>query len=63
MTIQMSQVIKPNFPIVDRESHTIAETIKKAVLIRVSDSSLKNNIGKYQLPTYGMRSCSDLHLK
>ena len=33
-------------------------TIKEAMYIRVSNPSFNRNIGKFQLPTYGMRSCS-----
>ena len=39
-----------NFAIVDRELHIIARTIKKAISIRVTYSSLNRNTGKYQLP-------------
>ena len=39
-----------NFSIVGREDHSIAKTIKEAILIRVNDPSLNRNIGKFQLP-------------
>ena len=38
-----------NFSIVGREDHSIARSIKEAILIRVNDPSLNRNIGKYQL--------------
>ena len=39
-----------NFIIVGREDHTLARSIKEAILIRVDYPSLNRNIGKYQLP-------------
>ena len=44
------EVSLDNFSIVGREDQDIARTIKEAILIRVNDSSLNRNIGKYQLP-------------
>ena len=38
------------FSTVGREDQNIARSIKEAILIRVSDTSLNRNIGKYQLP-------------
>ena len=39
-----------NFSIVGREDQSMARAIREAMLIRVNDSSLNRNIGKYQLP-------------
>ena len=44
------EVSLDNFSIVAREDQNITRTIKKAILIRVNDPSLKRNIGKYQVP-------------
>ena len=44
------EVSLDNFSIVGREDQCIARTIKEAILIRVNDTSLNRNIGKYQLP-------------
>ena len=44
------EVSLDNFSIVGREDHSIARTIKEAILIRVNDPSLNRNIGKFQLP-------------
>ena len=43
-------IIKPdNFSIVGRESQGITRTIKEAMCIRVNDSPLNRNLGKYKL--------------
>ena len=44
------EVSLDNFSIVGREDHSIARTIKEAILIRVIVPSLNRNIGKFQLP-------------
>ena len=44
------EVSLDNFSIVGREEHSIARTIKEAILIRVIVPSLNRNIGKFQLP-------------
>ena len=38
-----------NFSILGRESHNITRIIKEAMYIRVNDSSLNRNTGRYQL--------------
>ena len=48
--ITCHKVSLDNFSIVGREDQNIARTIKEAILIRVNDTSLNRNIGKYQLP-------------
>ena len=47
-----------NFSIVGRKPLTLTRTIKEAMYIRNNYPSLITNTGKYQLPTYGMKSCS-----
>ena len=44
------EVSVDNFSIVAREDQNMIRTIREAMLIRVNDSSLNRNIGKYQLP-------------
>ena len=44
------EVSLDNFSIVGKEDHSIARTIKEAILIRVNDPSPNRNIGKFQLP-------------
>ena len=44
-----------NFNIMGREDQHLSRSIKEAICIRVNDPSLNRNIGKYQLPQYGMR--------
>ena len=39
-----------NFYIVGREVHNITRTIKEAMYIRVNDTFLNRNSGKFQLP-------------
>ena len=39
-----------NFTIVGREDQNLIRAIKEALFIRVNDSSLNRNIGKYHLP-------------
>ena len=39
-----------NFKIIGRQGHNIARAIKEAVYIRVNNSTLNKNIGKYNLP-------------
>ena len=43
-------VIIDNFRIVGREDQNVMRTIKEALYIRVNNSSLNRNIGKYHLP-------------
>ena len=38
------------FTIVDREAQGLTRNIKEAMYIKVSDPSLKRNLGKFQLP-------------
>ena len=38
-----------NFSMVGRKSHNLTRTTKEAMYIRVNESSLNKNIGKYQL--------------
>ena len=47
-----------NFSIVGREVHSMTRSIREAMCIRVSDPSLNNSIGKFQLLHNSMRSCS-----
>ena len=44
------EVSLDNFSIVGREDHSMARTIREAMLIRVNDPSHNRNVGKYQLP-------------
>ena len=39
-----------NFKIVGREDNSLARTIKESMYIRVNNSTLNRNIGKYNLP-------------
>ena len=47
-----------NFSVVGRVVHKITRTIKEAIYIRGNDPSFSRNIGKFQCPIYGKRSCS-----
>ena len=46
-----------NFSIVGREDQNLMRTIKRALYVGVNNPSFNRNIGKYHLPTYGMRFC------
>ena len=39
-----------NFQIIGREGHNLARNIKEYIFIRVNNSTLNNNIGKFNLP-------------
>ena len=55
-----------NYHIIGREGNKMARTIKKAMHIRVNNSTLNRNIGKYNLPHIRDRvlfSISELKLK
>ena len=39
-----------NFKIIGREGHNMAKAIKEAIYIRVNNSSLNRNVGRYNLP-------------
>ena len=41
-----------NFQIIGREGHNLARNIKESIYIRVNNSTLNNNIGKFNLPIY-----------
>ena len=54
------------FSIVHRESQGLTRNIKEAMYIRVNDSSLNRNLGKFQLPHVRdqiLQDMSTLHLK
>ena len=39
-----------NFQIIERDGHSLARNIKEFIFIRVNNSTLKRNIGKFNLP-------------
>ena len=39
-----------NFKIIGREGHQLSRYVKESIFIRVNNSTLNNNIGKFNLP-------------
>ena len=51
MTIQLATKHQwENFKIIGREGHGISRTIQEAIYIRVNNTTLNRNVGKYNLP-------------